>query len=452
MTTDGSDFLSAIRKELDRNRLQEAAQMLVHLHPADIAELFEALDEPEKIRLFGKLDVDTASEVIAELSEFSREQILAELTSQRLGEIVDELDSDDAADLLASVSPEMAEKVLASIDVEDSQEVRRLLAYDEETAGGIMQAELMAVPQETSVAETINRLRQMGERLEDLANIFVVNSRNQAVGQLSLQRLILADPGERISRAMDATFHPIPVDMDQEEVARIFQKYDIISAPVVESDGTLVGRITIDDIMDIVEEEISEDVLRMAGTHEDELVYGDQIWKISRFRLPWLLTTLVGGLLTGYLLWLFKVALADAIVLVTFVPVIMALGGSVAIQSTTITVRGLATGGIDLQRLGRTVYKESRVGLVMALVCGLILGIAADLWHRNPALGLTVGLAMAMVILVASLMGTLVPMIFQRLGIDPAVASGPFVTMANDISGIVIYLSISTAFMRYIVG
>jgi magnesium transporter len=151
---------------------------------------------------------------------------------------------------------------------------------------------------------------------------------------------------------MDTSVRTIPVAMDQEDVAKMFQKYDLLSAPVIESDGSLVGRITIDDIIDIIEEEISEDVLRMAGTHEDELVYGDQIWKISRFRLPWLLTTLVGGLLTGYLLWLFKVALADAIVLVTFVPVIMALGGSVAIQSTTITVRGLATGAIDLQRIG----------------------------------------------------------------------------------------------------
>jgi magnesium transporter len=451
MTKVRSDILTRLKADLSQDRLLEATQMLADLHPADIADLFETLDEHEKKKLFQQLDIDTASEVIAELSEFSRDQILADLSHQRLGKIVDELDSDDAADLLSSVPQEIAEEVLASIDAEDSQEVRRLLAYDEETGGGIMQAELLAVPQEATIADTIERVRQLGESLEDLANIFVVNSKNQPVGQLSLQRLILADPHELTSEIMDHSFHPIPVDMDQEDVARMFQKYDIISAPVVESDGTLVGRITIDDILDIVEEEISEDVLRMAGTHEDELVYGDQIWKISRFRLPWLLITLIGGLLTGYLLWLFKLALADAIVLVTFVPVIMALGGSVAIQSTTITVRGLATGAIDLQRLGRTVYKETRVGLLMALACGLIVGIAADLWHHNPALGLAVGFSMAMVILVASFMGTLIPVIFQRLGIDPAVSSGPFVTITNDISGIVIYLSISTALLKYIV-
>ena len=450
MTKERSNTLSLLKAELNQNRLVEAVQLLTDLHPADIADLFEALDEHEKKKLFRQLDIDTASDVIAELSEFSQDQILADLSHQRLGEIVDELDSDDAADLLASVPDEVAEEVLASIDVEDSREVRRLLAYDEETAGGIMQAELLAVAQEATIADTIKHVREYGKELEGLANIFVINSDQQVVGQLSLRQLILSEPEDTLSQVMDTSVRTIPVAMDQEDVARMFQKYDLLSAPVIESDGSLVGRITIDDVIDIIEEEISEDVLRMAGTHEDELVYGDQIWKISRFRLPWLLITLVGGLLTGYLLWLFKVALADAIVLVTFVPVIMALGGSVAIQSTTITVRGLATGAIDLQRIGRTVYKETRVGLLMALACGLTLGIAAEIWHRNPVLGLAVGISMAGVIMVASLMGTLIPVAFQRLGIDPAVSSGPFVTIANDISGIVIYLSISSALLKYI--
>lgn len=450
MTKERSDTLSLLKAELNQNRLVEAVELLADLHPADIADLFEALDEHEKKKLFRELDIDTASDVIAELSEFSQDQILADLPHQRLGEIVDELESDDAADLLASVPDEVAEEVLASIDVDDSREVRRLLAYDEETAGGVMQAELLAVAQEATIADTIKHVREYGKELEGLANIFVVNSDQQVVGQLSLRQLILSEPADTVLQVMDTSVRTIPVAMDQEDVAKMFQKYDLLSAPVIESDGSLVGRITIDDIIDIIEEEISEDVLRMAGTHEDELVYGDQIWKISRFRLPWLLTTLVGGLLTGYLLWLFKVALADAIVLVTFVPVIMALGGSVAIQSTTITVRGLATGAIDLQRIGRTVYKETRVGLLMALACGLTLGIAAEIWHRNPVLGLTVGISMAGVIMVASLMGTLIPVAFQRLGIDPAVSSGPFVTIANDISGIVIYLSISSALLKYI--
>lgn len=436
---------------MNRNKLDDALQILADLHPADIADLLEALQESEKIDIFKRLNTVTASEVMAHLSEFSRDQILPDLSPRRLGEIVDELDSDDAADLLTGVPEEVVEKVLARIEAEDSEHLRRLLVHGEETAGGIMQAELLAVPQEATVAEAIDRVRLLGENIDYLTNVFVIDSQSRVLGQLSLKRLILANPGDKVSQVMETNFKTIPVDMDQEDVARIFQKYDLLSAPVVEADGTLVGRITIDDIMDIIEEEVSEDILRMAGTHEDELAYGDKIWKISRLRLPWIITNLFGGLLTGYLLWMFKVALHDAIVLVTFVPVITGMGGNVGIQSSTITVRGLATGGVDLHRLGRTIFKEVRVGLLMALACGFTLGAVAEIWHHNPALGFAVGSAMAAAIVVASLMGTLVPIIFKRLGVDPAVASGPFVTTANDITGILIYLSISTLFLKYIV-
>ncbi|MBW1980558.1 MAG: magnesium transporter [Deltaproteobacteria bacterium] len=452
MSIDNKTLLDKLKSLLNEQKVAEATKLLAQLHPADIADLFEQLDEAEKKLLFQRLDTDTASEVISELSEYSRDQIVAHLSHRQLGEIVDELDSDDAADLLAGRPQEMVEEVLAHVDIRDSRRVRRLLAYGEETAGGIMQAEYLAVPLESTVADAINHVREHGAELEGLANIFVVDQSDKVVGQLSLRKLILAKPEDKVSEVMDTAIHPIPVDMDQEDVARMFQKYDLISAPVVDHNGCLIGRITIDDIVDIIEEEVSEDVLRMAGTHEDELVYGDQIWKISRVRLPWLITNLFGGLLTGYLLWLFKVTLADAIVLVTFVPVITAMGGNVGLQSSSITVRGLATGQVDLRSVGRAVFKEVKVGLIMAAACGLTVGICAELWHHNAALGLTVGSAMAGAITVASFMGTVVPIMFKRFGIDPAVASGPFVTTANDITGILIYLSISTIFLKYIVS
>jgi magnesium transporter len=451
MIPDRTETIARLNSYLDQKQLDTAVEMLAQLHPADIADLLESLEEEEKRAVFQELDTEVASEVIAHLSEFSQEQILSDLSHRRLVQIVDEMDSDDAADLLTGVPEEVVENVLARIDAKDSEHVRRLLVHGEETAGGIMQAELLAVPLEATIAEAIDRVRLLGENLDYLTNVFVTDFQTKVLGQLSLKRLILADPGDKVSQVMDSNFHPIPVDMDQEEVASIFQKYDLLSAPVVEANGTLVGRITIDDIMDIIEEEVSEDILRMAGTHEDELIYGDKIWKISRLRLPWLLTNLFGGLLTGYLLWLFKVALHEAIVLITFIPVITGMGGNVGIQSSTITVRGLATGDVDLQRLGRTIFKEVRVGLLMALACGFTLGVVAEIWHHNPALGVAVGSAMAAAIVVASLMGTLVPIIFKRLGVDPAVASGPFVTTANDITGILIYLSISTLFLKYII-
>lgn len=450
MAIDRDEHLSTLRSLLDREDFDAAVKELSSLHPVDIADLFELLEEFEKKELFRRLPLEAASEVIAHLSEFSQEQIVADLSQRRLRQIVDRLDSDDAADLLASLPRETTEQVLARIDAKESQKMRRLLSYGDETAGGIMQAEFLAVPQDATISDAIQRVRS-GKGLDHASTVFVVNPRKQVVGQLSLSSLILADAHEPVSRIMDTDLNPIPVDMDQEEVARIFQKYDIILAPVVEADGTLVGCITVDDVVDIMQEEVSEDILRMGGTDKNELVYGDRVWKISRLRLPWLLTNLLGGLVTGYLLWLFKVALAEAIVLVTFVPVITGMGGNVGIQSSTITIRGLATGDVDFQRLGRTLFKELRVGLLMATACGLTLGVVAEVWHQNPALGITVGCAMAAAILVASFMGTVVPIIFKRLGIDPAVAAGPFVTTANDISGILIYLTVATAFLKYIV-
>jgi magnesium transporter len=451
MIPDRTETIARLNSHLNQQQIDAAVEMLAQFHPADIADLLESLEEEDKRAVFQKLDTEVASEVIAHLSEFSREPILSDLSHRRLGQIVDEMDSDDAADLLTGVPEEVVEKVLARIAAEDSEHLRRLLVHGEETAGGIMQAELLAVPQEATIAEAINRVRLLGEDLDYLTNVFVIDSQSKVIGQLSLKRLILANSEDKVSQVMETNFKTIPVDMDQEDVARIFQKYDLLSAAVVNGDGILVGRITIDDVMDIIEEEVSEDILRMVGSHEDELVYGDKIWKISRLRLPWLITNLFGGLLTGYLLWIFKVALHDAIVLITFIPVITGMGGNVGIQSSTITVRGLATGGVDLHRLGRTIFKEVRVGLLMALACGFTLGAVAEIWHHNPALGVAVGSAMAGAIVVASLMGTLVPIIFKQLGVDPAVASGPFVTTANDITGILIYLYISTFFLKYII-
>jgi magnesium transporter len=327
MISNRTEIISRLDSYLNQQQIGAAVEMIDQFHPVEIADLLESLEETEKIAVFRKLDTDVASKVIAHLSKFSTKQILADLSHHRLGEIVDELDSDDAADLLTGVPEEVVEKVLARIDAEDSQHVRSLLLHGEETAGSIMQAELLAVPQEATVAEAIDLVRLLGDKFDYLTNVFVVDSQSKVLGQLSLKRLLLANPSDKVFQVMETNFKTISVDMDQEDVARIFQKYELLSAPVVEVDGTLVGRITIDDIMDIIEEEVSEDILRMVGSHEDELVYGDKIWKISRLCLPWLITNLFGGLFTGYLLWIFKAALHDAIVLATFVPVITGMGG-----------------------------------------------------------------------------------------------------------------------------
>ncbi|MCB2185750.1 MAG: magnesium transporter [Deltaproteobacteria bacterium] len=425
----------------------EAAEMLAEMHPVDVARVIERLDAEEKRRVFHILDAKTASEVVVELSDTSREDILEDMESERLAVLVDDLPSDEATDIIAELPTEQAAEVLSRIDLQDTVEVNALLKYPEDSAGGIMQLELVAAKSGQSVRDVVEAMRRKQEEVGELYNVYVVGPGNILLGTLPLHKIITAEPGAKLDTLMEPCQVTFRADEDQEEVVNRFRRYDVVSAPVVDEHGRLLGRITIDDVMEVMEEEIREDLLQMAGgSAEEEMFYSNRILRISRLRLPWLLTNLLGGLVTGSLLWMFKVTLTDAIFLVTFVPVITAMGGNVGIQSSTIMVRGFAVGAISYQNLLATLLKEFRVALVMGLVCGVVVGLVAMMWHHNPVLGLVVGIAMMGAITAASVVGTLAPAIFKRLGVDPAIASGPFVTTANDITGILIYFSVATLF------
>ncbi len=422
---------------------EELFRLLKELHPADIAESIEHLDEAGKKKVFSLLDIEVASDVIVEISKPAREEILASIQKDRLSKIVDEMESDDATDFLADLPENEAKIILARIDKEDSEEVEMLSKYEDDTAGGIMQAEMVAVNQDATVKEAIREIQSLSEEVEDLHNIFVVDRDRKLMGILPLRKLILAQPDTQLFLIMEPPIK-VNVNVDQEEVARVFEKYDIVSLPVVDERERLVGRILVDDIVDVIQEEASEDFLRMGGTEVEDLVYSNQIFKISRFRLPWLLTNLLGGIVTGYLMWMFKMTLHEILALVTFIPVITGMGGNLGTQSSAIMVRGFATGRIDMAGLGRILSKEILVGLMAGIVCGTLVGLIALFWHGNPILGLAVGLAMVLAMTVASIIGVLAPSFFKKMRIDPAIASGPFVTTTNDITGISIYLGTAT--------
>jgi magnesium transporter len=444
-------YVELVKRWIDHGLEFNIIELFSEMHPADIAYILDRLDEQERQRLFALLDVEKASDVITQLSNESRDQILQSIPEDVLIKIVDDMDSDDAADLLAELPRERAEATLRGIPLEDSLEVQKLLRYDKESAGGLMQVELATVHPDMTVQDALDSIRKQAKEVKDIHDVFVVDRNNKLLGVVHLEDLILNPPQKLISEIMDTMVQSVTPDLDQEEVARIFMRYDIITLPVVDTQGRLLGRITVDDVVDVMEEEASEDFLKMAGTHEDELVYSGHPIKVSRLRLPWLITNLFGGLLVGYLMWLFKITLKEALVLVTFVPVITGMGGNAGIQSTTITVRGFAIGRVDFRNLWRHLFHEIRVGLLMGIACGGVVALIALLWHHNPMLGAVVGLAMFCAISVATLMGTLMPAFFKRLGIDPAVASGPFVTTANDITGILIYLSIATLFLKMLI-
>ena len=435
---------------IEEGRELDIMKLISKLHPADIADLIDALDEDKKKKLFGLLQVETASDVIMEIDEISRELIMEDISQDKLTQIVDDMESDDATDLISELPEEQAQQILREIDREDSEEVQELLKYDKETAGGIMQLELVSVPQSVTVKDAIEQIRSSAGEVEDLHNVFIVNGEKKLVGVLPLRKLILASPDGLVKSIMDSAAINVTPEVDQEEVADIFRKYDIVSLPVIDHEGTLLGRILVDDVVDVIEKEDSEDIMKMAGIPEEELIYGSHVFEISRARLPWLITNLFGGLLTGYLMWLFRITLHEVLALITFIPVITAMGGNVGIQSSSIMIRGFAVGRVDFNNLRRILFKEMKIGLIMGIACGIVAGCAAMLWHKDPLLGPIVALAMVTAITTAASMGTLIPAFFKKMNIDPAIAAGPFVTTANDIVGILIYLGIATFFLKFL--
>ena len=444
-------LLSRTEELIDKNDTAAIRELVSDLHAADIARLLEHLHGDAKRLAFNQLDKEMEHEVFVELSDISRQEILEAMVPNDVAAIVDELPSDEATDIVADLPESVADFVLDKIDYQDSKEVRALLKYPEDTAGGIMQLELAVAQAGDTVSKVIENIRRKREEVEQLSNIFVVDDQERLVGFLPLASLIFLQPEQKMSEVMEQCPVVFNIHEDQEEVANKFRRYDVYTAPVVDDGNKLIGRVTADDIFDVVFEEASEDFLKLAGTRDEEIIYGSKIFKISSLRLPWLVTNLFGGLLTGYLMWLFKLTLKDFIALIAFIPVITAMGGNVGIQSSTIMVRGFAVGRITSSDLGRILFKEFRVALLMGLICGGVVGIVAALWHLEPILGVIVGLAMSFSILAASIMGTLTPVFFKRIKVDPALASGPFVTTANDIVGILIYLSIATAFLKQLV-
>jgi len=293
-------------------------------------------------------------------------------------------------------------------------------------------------------------LLQDAEDYEMVFYLYIVDEHNHLVGVLSLRQLLTVPPATPLQDIMTTDVLRVRTDMDQEEVAALVAKYNILAIPVVDEHGKLMGLITVDDVIDVMRDEATEDILRMAGTTEEELLYGYKSFQVARLRLPWLLTTLAGGVITGSLMWVFRATLEQAIMLISFIPVITGMGGNVGGQTSTIMVRGFATGRIDFSMLRKVFLKELRVGLIMGLVCGLTICVVALVWQRNLYLGLVVGIAMAVAISVAACMGVLVTSFFKRIGIDPAIASSPFVQTVNDITGILIYFTTATFFLQHL--
>ncbi len=417
---------------------------LGQMHPADIAELLRNINHKERLALFAALDYDMAAQILSELDPQSEYQLLRELSSFKISKLIEKMPPDEAADILADLSSEKQKDVLDLMKKEDSKEVQQLLKYDEESAGGLMTTNFLALKDNLTASRAIEALRQFVKDVqEQLVYVYVIDSGNKFIGVLSVKKLITATPNMRLSELVNRNTITVDPGLDQEEVARIVSKYNLLAVPVVDKGGDLLGIITVDDVIDVITEEDTEDIYRMAGISHEE-IYRQSAFRVVRQRLPWLIATLLGGLIVATLIRNFQATLQQVIALAFFIPVITGMGGNIGIQSSTITIRGLATGNIDLKHVRGVIYKEIRQALIMGVVCGLVVGVAAYLFDSNPVLGLVLTVAMFVAILVAAIIGVMVPLLFEKINIDPAIASGPFITTANDITGVLIYFLMAT--------
>ncbi|MDW7644389.1 MAG: magnesium transporter [Desulfuromonadales bacterium] len=443
-------LLDTVKKLIRRGAYPNLTKVIAKTHPVDIAHLFRYLDLKEQRILFNLIEeAETAAYVLSELDHSVGAQLLEQIETETITEVLQEMPYDDAVDIIRNMPEELAEEILNIMQDEHSEEIEQLLRYDEDTAGGIMSTEIFSLNQDLSVKKAVESLQQ-AEDVEMVFYLYVTDENNHLVGVLSLRQLLTVPPSTLLKDIMIRDVISVRTDMDQEEVALLVAKYNILAIPVVDDSNKLMGIITVDDVIDVMRQEATEDIYKMAGASEEELLYGYKSFKIARLRLPWLVTNLFGGVVTGYLMWRFKATLEQVIALISFIPVITGMGGNVGGQSATIVVRGFATGRIDFSTLRQVFFKELRVGMIMGAVCGLVVGLVAFIWHHNIYLGLVVGLAMVTAMTVAATMGVVATSFFKRIGIDPAIASSPFVQTANDITGILIYFGTATMFLSYL--
>jgi magnesium transporter len=436
------ELLADIRGLIEEDARISLLNILADLHPADIADLIENVDEQGRRYLFSLLAPPVSSDVLRELDETTRQELLGTLSTEGITRIVSELESDDAADLVAELPRDIADTVLETIEAEDAAKVETLLRYPEDTAGGIMATEVLTVLATDTVKTAIRKAREFAKKGIQLDVLYVVDLQKILQGFLPVGDLILQGPGRRMAKVMRPAVS-VKADLDQEEVANIIQKYDLVSVPVVNERDQVIGRITVDDVVDVLKEEATEDIERMAGLVGTE-VTTSSIVATSRIRLPWLLVGFVGELLSAVVLMNFQTSLNSVIASAFFIPIIMAMGGNSGIQSSAIVVRGLATGEVRGGQVGRRLLKECGVAIINGLILSLFLFGVSYYWMGDMRFGVTAGLALLVVVANATVVGAVIPFVLDRFSVDPAIATGPFITTANDALGLLIYFGFIT--------
>ncbi|WP_100613563.1 magnesium transporter [Confluentibacter citreus] len=443
------ELIQQVEQLIAARKDKELKKLLDEFHYADIAEILDELNLEEAVYIIKLLDSETTSEILMELDEDNRERVLRNLSSKEIAEEIEELDTDDAADIISELPEERQQEVISHIeDEEHKAEIRELLAYDEDTAGGLMAKELVKVYETWTVAGCMRRIRGQAKEVTRVHSIYVVNKKNKLIGRLSLKDLIVAKSDQKISEIYIPSFDYVNVHDDVEDVAKVMAKYDLEAIPVVDENMILLGRITIDDIVDVMKEEADKDYQLAAGITGD-VEADDTIWELTRARLPWLLIGMFGGIGAASIINGFSDAMLKFPALLMFIPLIQATAGNVGVQSSAIIVQGLANDSIDGSILKR-LLKEFLLGLVNGLAIAFIVLIISHFVFQTTYLeSLTICVALISVIIMAALVGTFIPIFLDKRGIDAAVATGPFITTSNDVFGILMYFLIAKLILGF---
>jgi magnesium transporter len=443
------ELIQELEQLIQSKNDQQLEVLLNDLHHADIAEILDELDIDEATYIFKVLDSEKTAEILLELEDDLREKILSRLSPKEIAEELDELETNDAADIIAELSQSKKQEVISELqDVEHAKDIVDLLRYDEDTAGGIMHKELVKVNENWDVFTCIKQMRIQAENISRVHSIYVVDDEDRLKGRLSLKDLLTTSAKTPISQVYIKKLNSVKVDAEDVDVARIMQKYDLEAIPVIDELGRLVGRITIDDIVDVIKDEADQDYQLAAGISQD-VEADDSILELTKARLPWLVLALLGGFVSVKVLGLFGGAMLQHGNLFFFTPLIAAMAGNVGVQSSAIIVQGLANDTLSGSLFNRLI-KEVSLSLLNGVILATILFLGSHfLLNVEFIIGIIVTIALISVIIIASLIGTFVPLLLDKFGIDPALATGPFITTSNDICGILIYFSIARLILGF---
>jgi magnesium transporter len=440
-----SKFLHAVVAALDAGDAAKVRELALPLHEADLADLIELLRPEQRETLITTLGKDFDAAALPELDESVRDQVLEVMPTEQVAEALQQLDSDEAVYLIEDLNKEEQSDILAKLPHFERIALERSLEYPEDSAGRIMQTDLIAVPPFWSVGQTIDYMREADDMPDRFYEIFVVDPAYHLLGSVALNHLLRSKRPTTIDAITDRDIHPLPVEADQEAVARQFERYNLTSAPVIDDGGRLVGVITADDVVEVVQEEASEDILRMGGVAGESV--SDSVWQTTKHRFTWLLANLATAILASAVISLFEATIEQMVALAVLMPIVASMGGNAGTQTMTVAVRALATQELGTVNALRVIGRETAVGLLNGLLFALIMGAIAFYWFGSSTLGLVIGAAMIINLLVAALAGILIPLGLYSVRLDPAIASGVFVTMCTDVVGFFAFLGLAAMWL-----